>query len=467
MLARVGISFFLLLAASCALSCWGGPLTPRVRDTTPPVTGFSSERAWGHLQALVAIGPRVTGSEGSERARAYILDQLSKLDLKVETHAATVPIPPDFKVGLPVENLIAVIPGASEDLVILAAPYDTPAVEDPEYVGANEGASGAALLLELARVIAEKPLPYTTWIVFLDGEAPLTTGDTARPTVGLLGSRAFASSLAELELVRRVRLGVVFVRVGGSDLRIARDLKSHRMYREEFFAAAKITGHTDAFRSVQPFESPYAAHHSFLGHGMRRVVVLSGSSLASEDESGELQVDRADTLENCSPESLQAVGDVALVSLDRITARLAKIDRFSESPFGDSDEALEVPVGRPSTPQPETEGASGETEGPVPVEAVAEVPAEPVVEVSPEGVAETPVEPVVDTWSEAVSETPVEPVVEVSPEAVVETPADPGVADGSEAQSGAPATAPDTETQPRPRPRLRSRGTGGLGAGGL
>ena len=435
MLARVGIPCFLLLAALCAPSCRGRPLAPQVRDTTPPVTGFSSERAWGHLQALVAIGPRVTGSEESVRARAYILDQLSKLDLRVETHAATVPLSPRSKVGLPVENLIAVIPGASADLVILATPYDTPAVEDPEYVGANEGASGAAMLLELARVIAEKPLPYTTWIVFLDGEAPLATGNPARPTVGLLGSRAFASSLAEHELVRRVRLAVVFARVGGADLRIARDLKSHRMYREDFFAAAKITGHTDAFRSSQPFESPYAAHHSFLGYGLRRVVVLSDSSLASEGESGEPPNVRADTLENCSPESLQAVGDVTLVGLDRITTRLAKIDRFSEYPFDDSDEALEVPVGQRSPLQPESETASGATEG------AGSVPAE------------------------AVAEAPEEPVVEASPEAVAEAPADPGVADGSETQSGAPATALDTATQTRPRPRTRR--TGGLGASDL
>ena len=425
-------------------------MAPQLRDTTPPVTGFSSERAWGHLQALVAIGPRVTGSEESVRARAYILDQLSKLDLRVETHAATVRLSPGSKVGLPVENLIAVIPGASADLVILATPYDTPAVEDPEYVGANEGASGAAMLLELARVIAEKPLPYTTWIVFLDGEAPLSTADPARPAVGLLGSRAFASSLAEHELVRRVRLAVVFVRVGGADLRIARDLNSHRIYRREFFAAAKITGHTDAFRSHQAFESPDAAHQSFLGHGLRRVVVLSGSSLASEDESGEPRNDRADTLEHCSPESLQAVGDVTLVALDRITTRLAKIDRFSEYPFKNSDEALEVPVGRGAPLQPESEAASDATEGAV------SVPAEPV--------AEAPEEPVVEASPEAAVETPAEPVVEASPEAVVETPAEPGVADGSETQSEAPATAPDTATQTRPRPRHRRPATGGLGA---
>jgi len=395
MLARVGILCFLLLAVLCAPSCWGRPLAPRVRSTTPPVTGFSSERAWGHLKALVAIGPRVTGSEESVRARAYILDQLSKLDLRVETHAATVPIPPDFEVGLPVENLIAVIPGASEDLIILATPYDTPAVEDPEYVGANEGASGAALLLELARVITEQPLPYTTWIVFLDGEAPLSTADPERPAVGLLGSRAFASSLVEHELVRRVRLAVVFVRVGGADLRIARDLKSHRMYREEFFAAAKITGHTDTFQSRQPFESPNAPHRSFLGYGLRRVVVLSDSSLASEDETGEPR-DPADTLEDCSPESLQAVGDVTLTALDLITTRLAKIDRFSEYPFEDSDEALEVPVGQRSPLQPESEAPSDSSEGAgsVPAETVTEAPEEPAVVDLPEAVLETPAGPV-------------------------------------------------------------------------
>jgi hypothetical protein len=418
MLARVGILFFLLLAALCTPSCWGRPLAPQVRQTTVPVTGFSSERAWGHLQALVALGPRVTGSEESVRARAYILDQLSKLDLRVEIHAATVPLTPDGEVGLSVENLIAVIPGASEDLIILATPYDTPAVEDPEFVGANEGASGAALLLELARMIAEKPLPYTTWIVFLDGEARFATGDPEQPAVGLRGSRAFASSLAEHELVRRVRLAVIFARVGGADLRIARDVKSQRMYREEFFASAKITGHTDAFRSDQPFESPYAAHHSFLGYGLRRVVVLSDSSLASEDESGEPQV-RADTLENCSPESLQAVGEVTLTALDRITTRLVKIDRFSENPFEDSDEALEVPVGHRLPLQPESEAASDLSEG---------ASSEP---------------------AEAVSETPADPVAEDSPEAVSETPADPVVEDGSETQS--PPKAQDSEPPSRSR----------------
>ena len=123
---------------------------------------FSSKRAWQHLEALVAIGPRVTGSQGVDRARSYIEGELRKLHLRVETHTGYIPIPPDGKMGLLVKNLIAVVPGASEDLVVLAAPFDTRLSESDSFMGANEGASGAAVLLELARVLGENPLPHTT-----------------------------------------------------------------------------------------------------------------------------------------------------------------------------------------------------------------------------------------------------------------------------------------------------------------
>jgi hypothetical protein len=167
----------------------------------------------------------------------------------------------------------------------------------------------------------------------------------------------------------------VFARVGDADLRIARDLQSHRMYREEFFRAAEATGHTEAFRSDQTFESPYAPQRSFLDHGLRRVVVLSDTSFGGLDESAEPRNESGDTLEHCSPESLEAVGAVTLVALNRITARLEKIDRFSDYPLASSDEALEVPV-EIQAPQREEGPATGSSEG------VDSVPAEPVAETS-------------------------------------------------------------------------------------
>jgi len=421
MRARVGISFLLVLVAAGVPSCGGAPLAPPPPGTDPAVIDFSSERAWRHLEALVEIGPRVPGSEESAKARAYILDELSKLDLKVETHTATVPLPPDGREGLRVVNLVAVIPGSSSpDLVILATPYDTRSVRDPDYVGANDGASGAAVLLELARVIAEKPLPYTTWAVFLDGEAPVATKDPLRPAIGLLGSSAFAASLTSHGLMPRVRLVTVFARVGDADLRIARDLQSHRMYREEFFRAAEVTGHTEAFRSDQPFESPYASQRSFVAYGLRRVVVLSDTSFGDRDESGELRDELEDTLEHCSPESLGAVGAVTLVALDRITARLEKIDRFSDYPLASADEALAVPVG---TLPPERE----EDPAPGPSEPVDSVPAEPLAEAS----------------------------------------AGSGDGGSSATATEAPATAPDRGAPQRPSQLKQRAPTGGLGASDL
>ena len=115
----------------------------------------------------------------------------------------------------------------------------------------NDGASGAAVLLELARVIAAEPLPYTTWFVFLDGESlPSSADGTPDP----IGSRVFALLLSERAAGEQVRLAVVLNRVCDPDLKIARDLGSHRIYREEFWRAAARLGHADAFQRDGAFE---------------------------------------------------------------------------------------------------------------------------------------------------------------------------------------------------------------------
>jgi glutaminyl-peptide cyclotransferase len=503
MRARVGTSLWLLLAVAVGPSCAGSPPPSAPADAVPPPSAFSGERAWRHLEALVAVGARVPGSEASSKARAYLLDELSKLDLQVETHSAVVPLPPDRKEGIPVENLVAVVPGESRDLVILATPYDTRLVEKPDYVGANDGASGAAMLLELARVIAERPLPYTTWLVFLDGEALVATRDPLHPAVGLLGSTAFAASLAKNEIFPRVRLLVVFTRVGDAQLRIARDLNSHRMYREEFFRAAEVAGHTDAFRPDQPFESVYAGHRAFLAEGLRRIVAVSDTNFGGEGESGEPLTDADDTLENCSPESLEAVGAVTLVALEQIESRLAKIDRFAEYPPEGDGDVVKVPVGRVAAQGPDAIAAeslpSGTTEvaeptaGPataseVRPDAASSAPDSGVAAAEPEAAVQEP-EAAVEEPKAAVEEPKAaveepkaaveEPKAAVEepkaameePEAAVEEPS--AAVEKPETAVEEPETAveePEAATTPRPRRPRRARRRpwgGGLGAGDL
>jgi hypothetical protein len=354
---RVQTGFQLMLSILLgwlALACRApAPVPPQPGWVSRPGE-FSRDLAWQHLEALVRIGPRVTDTEGAQRAREYIMDELSMLDIEVETQSSVLPLSPEDEQEIQIKNLVGVIPGDSEKVVILGAPYDSRFFEDFPFVGANEGASGAAVLLEIARVLAERPLPYTTWLAFFDGEALRSTGESDGPNVALLGSTAFAIILRQHRLIPHIRLVVVLNRVGDADLRIARDLRSDRVYREEFFDAAARLGRAEAFPRDQIFESPVAAHRSFQRLGLRRAVLLTDTSFGGDEPPGPYANSEDDNLEHCSPESLETVGAVVLEALETITKRLVKIDMFAESPV---IEPMEVPTG---PPEPEGEESSPE-----------------------------------------------------------------------------------------------------------
>jgi hypothetical protein len=354
---------------------------------------FSAERAWQHLEALVGIGPRVAGTEGVKQARGYILDELSKLDIEVKTVPSDPRLLPEEQRDLELADLVGVIPGDSEDVVILGAPYDSRAFEDFRFVGANDGASGAAVLLEIARVLVERPLPYTTWVAFFDGEAPRLGSDPQRPAAALLGSRMFALLLRQHQLNSRIRLVVVFNRVGDADLRIARDLRSNREAREFFFRAAAQMGRADAFPRDQGFESLIASHYFFASIGLR-AVGLSDTSFGGDEPPGLYADSEDDDLEHCAPESLETVGWVALEGLQAITESFAKVDRFVDSPPG---EPVQVPTALPEPEEADSPPEEGDAASPEPAageEAEAAQEALEGLEVAPEGAApQVPVEP--------------------------------------------------------------------------
>jgi len=335
---RAPIPVFLSLLAvlglvwpACRSAPPAAPLPPRAA-VGGPSSAFSADAAWKHLEALAAIGPRASGTEGAAKARAYLREQLTSFGLEVESRSMTLSFdsgdPPDFELV----NLEATIPGDSPDLIILAAPYDSAYQESSEYLGVNDGASGAALLLEFARVIAASPLPYTVRLYFFDGEAPLGRGGAEDAESQLLGSMAAASILESRQELAATRLLLLLNRVSDADLRIARDRFSHRTYREAIWRAAAELGYTDVFPPAVEFEAPVAGHRSFIDRGMRRVVVLVDPNFGGEEAPDLADHSEEDTLDRSSPRSLEIVGKVTLASLESITAGLVKIDRFSESP---------------------------------------------------------------------------------------------------------------------------------------
>ena len=347
MRARIAVlSASLVLLGPLGPGCQGPPEPPQPEPgpvlSEPPREPFSSERAWQHLEVLTAIGPRPAGSEGGRQARAQLRGALEALDLEV--HEQRITRTPEAG-GPPLEivNLVGVIPGSLPDLFVLAAPYDTRRFESFRFIGANDGGSGAALLLELARLLAANPLPYTTWIVFLDGEAlPRGPGD---PGPGRHGSRMLARRLVELDAIPAVRLLVVFNRVGDADLRIARDLLSHRAYREEFWRAAKRLDLGASFSPTSPYDSVVASHVPLAQAGVRSVVAIVDTSFGGGAPPGAYADSEDDDLAHCAPESLDSVGRVSIEALDTIAWRLAKIDRFAGSPGEGSGGPTPSPAG--------------------------------------------------------------------------------------------------------------------------
>jgi hypothetical protein len=385
------IPFFSVLVLACA-----SPDPPAPVTEPQHVRGFQADRAYDDVRNLVAIGPRDSGTEGAARARDYLRGELEKSGIEVneivldrpeaapagdevaaeaaaeaETSQDAEPSPdaePLQEGDAPAANGIVhvqgVIPGTDRsDIVVLAAVYDTRPEAEFTNVAANGSASGPALVLELARAIAAKPLPYSTWVMFLDGD------EGGADSGKRLGSRLWVLSLREDGDLDRVRVGMFFRQVCDPDLRFERDLFSHRVYRESLWRAARRQGATDAFAPGAGFATPPAAHLSMLEGGMRRVVAVVDDSFGGTEPPGALAGTAEDTLDQCSAESLGTTGRVTLEALDDLTAMLVKVDRLSPEPAQPEEaEAAEEPEAG-SEPNAEPSEAAGD---PPPQEAAPE-----------------------------------------------------------------------------------------------
>jgi hypothetical protein len=314
-----------------------------VQEYSARIALFSSDRAWRDLRELTDIGARPVGSRGNDRARDYLRAELENLGVEVESWEVEYAKPAETSPaeGAPeisVTHLSAIIPGTrSKDRFLLVAPFDSRSYDDFEFIGANDGASGAAVALEIARSIAAEPLPYATEIVFLNGESPFASPDGQGVVYREVGSLGLATRIRESG-ISGVRLMIYLNRVGDADLRIARDLMSHRIYREEFWKVAAALDQTHAFPRDAAFENAGIAHGHFVQIGLRQIVSIVDTSFGGDQPPGLYAGTAQDTIERCSPQSLEAVGVVVLGALDAISERLGKIDRFAGPRDGEGDE---------------------------------------------------------------------------------------------------------------------------------
>jgi glutaminyl-peptide cyclotransferase len=204
---------------------------------------FDGERALADVERLVALGPRPSGSEAHRRAQEFLLEQLAATGLEIERDdfTARTPVGP-----IAMSNLIAVRRGTTEDKILIAGHYDTKRFDGFTFVGANDGGSSAAVVLELARAVAgiEPPLATTVWFVLLDGEEAVVEWSD---TDSIYGSRHLASRMETTGEIGHIRAFLLVDMIGDRDLGIVREMHSTPWLQDMVWAAAHRLGHGEHF----------------------------------------------------------------------------------------------------------------------------------------------------------------------------------------------------------------------------
>ncbi|HSE92648.1 MAG TPA: M28 family peptidase, partial [Methylomirabilota bacterium] len=109
---------------------------------------FDGAAALRHVAALVALGPRPAGSPASARARDYIVRELRRAGVEARVERFDTDTPHG---RLAMANVVGIVRGRRPDTILVGGHYDTKWFKELPFVGANDGGSSTALLLELAR----------------------------------------------------------------------------------------------------------------------------------------------------------------------------------------------------------------------------------------------------------------------------------------------------------------------------
>jgi Zn-dependent M28 family amino/carboxypeptidase len=269
---------------------------------------FSGGRAFEYLKQLVAFGPRPSGTNELADARKWMIAQLRQTGAQVEQDrfVADTPIGP-----LPMSNLIVKIPGTTPGVVIVAGHYDTARIAKVRFVGANDGGSSAAVLMELARALEGHKYPFTVWLVFFDGEEAAQQWSN---TDSLYGSRHMVERLSASGGLSQIKAMILVDMVGDRKLKIFRDDNSTGWLNDLVFSAAHRLGYAGVFLNEK---QAYGDDHiPFVNAGVAAVDLLGNVGPDSPSSSfGAYWHTAQDTVEHCSAVSLTIVGRVVLAAL--------------------------------------------------------------------------------------------------------------------------------------------------------
>jgi Zn-dependent M28 family amino/carboxypeptidase len=273
---------------------------------------FNAERAFADLTAIVAFGPRPAASEALAKTRAYIVAELQKAGLKAELDEFEAVTPRGRK---RMTNVRASRPGTRPGTIALVGHYDTKIFNDMTFVGANDGGSSAAWLLEMARITQGLRLQNTLEFVFFDGEEAVvewTDDDSVYGSKYDVTRRSKAGTLQQLKAV------ILIDMIGDKALNIERESQSTDWLTDIIWNTGQSLGYTQEFLNAS--HTIDDDHIPFLNARIPAVDIID-----FDYGPGHTYWHQAtDTLDKTSGRSLKVVGDAVYMSLPEIDRRASQ-----------------------------------------------------------------------------------------------------------------------------------------------
>lgn len=270
----------------------------------PP--SFDGQRALAYIETQVAFGPRVPGTEASAQCRQLFYRHFDSCGLEVDSQVFNF-FDPYSSTDTTMVNVIARYRGGDADqlpILFLAHydsrprtdfPFDSTRASDP-IDGANDGGSGVAVLMELARLFASQPPDCNVDLLLVDGEDWGRRGD---PDNYLLGSRAFARQ----GLRGKYEFGIVVDMIGDKQQEIFREEYTNRFYQPVNDMIWKVAAQLGVTTFVDTTRHTILDDHLPIGAAGVPTALLI-------DFDYEFWHTEADTPDKCSAESLANIGRV-------------------------------------------------------------------------------------------------------------------------------------------------------------
>ena len=284
------------------------PPAPAPGTAAPPA--FNASRAMQYVKEIVAFGPRPIGSENHRRVERYILghlkgDAVEEDNFEISTSEGR----------FPVDNIIAKFPGPRGGIIIIASHYDTNwPLRHTAYVGANDGASSSALLLEIANQLrAKKRTGYSVWLLWDDAEESIKVPwDDAS---ALYGVRHVAEKWQGDGTLKKIGAFLLEDMIGDADLNIERVTDSTPWLQDLVYKAATRLGYQSHFFAREMYVDD--DHLPFLKLSVPAVDLID----FNYGYNNVFWHTPQDTIDKLSPKSLAIVGTVTLETVHLLDER--------------------------------------------------------------------------------------------------------------------------------------------------